>query len=268
MVRQYSLCGTASATPVRYHIGVALVQESKGGSARLHKWARDGLALGIGRPRNNFVLESAPSYSFVAGGIGITPILSMIAQCNEAGVAWRLLYLCRTPDRMAFSEELIKLDAGRERAVLVSTDQQGIPDIQSWAADGDAGEMLYCCGPSSLIEAVGSIARLTHPGLFRAERFQRRQDESEANEAFEVQLVRSRKNLKVHSNQSILDAVCSAGIEVPNSCREGLCGSCETAVIEGIPDHRDSVLSDNERRNGTRMMCVSRAKTPVLLLDL
>ncbi len=214
-------------------------------------------------PRNRFPLEPARRYRFIAGGIGITPILPMLAAAEEAGADWTLLYGGRTRASMAFTGELARYGA---RVSLAPEDETGLLDLPAVLAGLPSGTLVYCCGPGPLLDAVEERCP---PGVLRVERFRPKERPAGAGNAFEVVLSRSGRTLTVTPDVSVLDAVRGAGVEVLYSCTEGTCGTCETDVLEGEPDHRDSLLTEEERARGeTMLICVSRCRGRRLVLDL
>ncbi|MER5216485.1 PDR/VanB family oxidoreductase [Streptomyces sp. NPDC002838] len=260
--RQYSLCGDPADRQV-WRVGVLREPEGRGGSAYVHGELRQGDKVRVRGPRNNFALEPAPRYRFVAGGIGITPILPMLAAAEAAGAQWTLLYGGRTRDSMAFTEEL---GAYGDRVTIAPQDETGLLDLGSVLDDLPEGTLVYCCGPGPLLDAV---EKRCPGGRLRVERFQPKERESGPDSVFEVVLERTGHTLTVSEGVSILDTVRAAGVEVLFSCTEGTCGTCETDVLEGTPDHRDSVLTDEERAScETMMICVSRCRGERLVLDL
>jgi ferredoxin-NADP reductase len=265
LVRHYSLCGDPSDRSA-WRIGVLRVPDSRGGSAYVHDHARVGTQLRVRGPWNTFALRPAERYLFLAGGIGITPVLPMVAAAQAAGARWRLLYGGRTRASMAFLAEL----AGYGDAVTVRPqDEYGLLDLDEYLADADAGTLVYCCGPEPLLTAVERRGAAWPSGTLRVERFRAREQESTNAATFEVVLSRSGLSLTVDPAKSVLETVREAGVVALSSCGEGICGTCETEVLEGEPDHRDSVLSAEERASGeTMMICVSRARGPRLVLDL
>lgn len=260
--RQYSLCGDA-ADRTTWRIAVLREPDGRGGSAHVHEQVEQGDKVRVRGPRNHFRLESAARYRFVAGGIGITPILPMLAEAEAAGAEWTLLYGGRTRDSIAFTEELSRYG---DRVTIAPQDESGLLDLPSVLDDVPEGTLVYCCGPGPLLDAVEERCAL---GVLRMERFQPKAQEAGADSEFEVELARSSKTLTVPAGVSLLDTVRAAGVEVLFSCTEGTCGTCETDVLEGTPDHRDSVLTEEERAAGeTMLICVSRCLGKRLVLDL
>ncbi|MFI9168756.1 PDR/VanB family oxidoreductase [Streptomyces lincolnensis] len=260
--RQYSLCGDP-ADRTAWRIAVLREPAGRGGSAHVHQELGQGDKVGVRGPRNHFALEPAPRYRFVAGGIGITPILPMLARAESRGADWSLLYGGRSRDSMAFTEELSRYG---ERVTVAPQDETGLLDLASVLDDVPEGTLVYCCGPGPLLDAVEERCPA---GLLHVERFAPKEQETGENTGFEVELAQSGRTVTVAPDVSVLDAVRAAGVEVLFSCTEGTCGTCETDVLEGAPDHRDSVLTDEEREAGeTMMICVSRCRGKRLVLDL
>ncbi|MFE3144432.1 PDR/VanB family oxidoreductase [Streptomyces scopuliridis] len=268
-VRHYSLCGDPGDR-LSWRIGVLHVPEGCGGSAYVHGKLHAGTPVRVRGPRNNFALRPAGRYLFVAGGIGITPLLPMIAAAEAAGADWRLLYGGRSLSSMAFLDEL----SGYGDAVAVRPqDRYGLLDLDGFLGEPDSDTLVYCCGPDPLLAVVEERCRAWPAGALRVERFRaKEQPEQEAaadTDTFEVVLSQSGHALQVPPGMSVLKAAQEAGVDVPYSCAEGICGTCETEVLEGEPDHRDSVLSAEERESGeTMLICVSRSRGPRLVLDL
>ncbi|MEV0008248.1 PDR/VanB family oxidoreductase [Streptomyces sp. NPDC051840] len=262
-VRQYSLCGDPD-TPDVYRIGVLNEPASRGGSRYVHTQLRPGQQITVSGPRNHFALEDADAYVFVAGGIGITPLLAMAREAARSGVPWRMVHGGRSRASMAFTAELEALGGD---VTFVPQDEQGHIDLDSVLAELPAGTLVYCCGPEPLLAAVEQ--RCPEVQL-RLERFAAPTVERTAeDEAFEVECRTSGVTLTVGAGTSVLEAAESAGLTVANSCRDGICGSCETRVLEGTPDHRDFLLSEAERATcATMMICVSRCASGRLVLDL
>ncbi|WP_086838813.1 PDR/VanB family oxidoreductase [Amycolatopsis kentuckyensis] len=259
-VRQYSLCGNPSDTTA-YQVAVLREPDGRGGSAYVHDSLSPGDRIEVAGPRNHFALVDAERYLFIAGGIGITPILPMLDRVARSGRGWQLVYGGRTRGSMAFTEELSRHG---DRVLFRPQDQHGLLDLPTLLAAVQPGTAVYCCGPEPLLAAVEALG----PEDLHVERFTARPDESPRT-AFEVKLAGSGRVLPVPTDRSILEVVEEAGVTVLSSCREGTCGTCETGVLGGEPDHRDSVLTAEERlENEVMMLCVSRACSPRLVLDL
>ncbi|MFG2795987.1 PDR/VanB family oxidoreductase [Streptomyces pseudovenezuelae] len=260
--RQYSLCGDPSDR-TSWRIAVLREPAGRGGSAHVHEQLRQGGKVRVRGPRNHFALRPAPRYRFIAGGIGITPILPMLAAAQAAGAEWTLLYGGRTRDSMAFTEELSRYG---DRVTVAPQDESGLLDLASVLDGVPEGTLVYCCGPGPLLDAV---EELCPAGLLHVERFAPKEQPEGENTQFEVELAQTGTTVTVAPDVSVLDAVRATGVEVLFSCTEGTCGTCETDVLDGTPDHRDSVLTDEEREAGeTMMICVSRCRGKKLVLDL
>ncbi|MGR6973996.1 PDR/VanB family oxidoreductase [Streptomyces cynarae] len=260
--RQYSLCGDP-ADRQTWRIAVLREADGRGGSAHVHEQVREGDKVRVRGPRNHFPLQPSPRYRFIAGGIGITPILPMLAAVEAAGAEWTLLYGGRTRRSMAFTAELERYG---DRVTVAPQDETGLLDLASVLDDVPDGTLVYCCGPGPLLDAVEGRCPA---GTLRVERFQPKEQPTGDDGEFEVVLAQSGRTLTVPPHVSILDTVRDAGVEVLFSCTEGTCGTCETDVLEGTPDHRDSVLTEEERESGeTMMICVSRCRGGRLVLDL
>ncbi|MFD4197167.1 PDR/VanB family oxidoreductase [Amycolatopsis thermoflava] len=265
LTRQYSLCGDRWDAH-SYRIGVLREPAGRGGSAYVHDRLRPGDRVGVGGPRNNFPLVPSGRYLFVAGGIGITPLLPMIHQADLLGADWTLLYGGRRRASMAFTDELAGYG---DRVHLVPEDEHGLLDLASWLGTPRPGTKVYCCGPAPLLAAVESACRDWPPFSLHVERFTAREQAPARDEPFEVELRRTGATVTVTPGISVLEAARGAGVDVLSSCRQGTCGTCETGVLAGVPDHRDSILADHERAAGEVMfVCVSRSCTDRLVLDL
>ena len=264
--RQYSLCGDP-ADRQRWRIAVLREPESRGGSQWVHERLRIGDVIRYRGPRNNFPLVAEQEYLFIAGGIGITPILPMVAHCESAALPWRLVYGGRAESSMAFTSVLAEHGA---RVIFWPQDRNGLIDLDGLLGRPRTGVAIYCCGPEPLLTAVEERCRSWPPGTLHVERFRPRTGALDGPAtAFEVELDRSGIVLTVSPEQSILEAIEAVGVHVPTSCREGTCGTCETVVFEGTPDHRDSFLTEEERASSEVMMvCCSRALSSRLVLDL
>ncbi|MPZ79202.1 MAG: 2Fe-2S iron-sulfur cluster binding domain-containing protein [Actinophytocola sp.] len=261
LVRQYSLCGDV-ADRSSWRLAVLHEPAGRGGSAFVHDRLSVADRLCVSMPRNNFGLVAAPRYLFVAGGVGITPLLPMIAAVSRRGADWRLLYGGRTRASMAF---LPALAAHGDRVSVRPQDETGLLDL-SVLSEQDSTAAVYCCGPEPLLAAV---EQRCPPEALHVERFAPKPVSGESFAAFEVELARSGRTLEVPADRSILEVLTGAGVAVLSSCEEGTCGTCETDVLGGTPEHRDSLLTEDERAAGeTMMICVSRSAGGRLVLDL
>jgi ferredoxin-NADP reductase/cytochrome P450 len=264
--RQYSLSGDPANTQT-FRLGILRDPAGSGASLFVHDRLQEGDTVRVRGPRNNFLLVDSPAYLFIAGGIGITPILPMIAAAEAAGAEWQLVYGGRQRASMAFLDELTRYG---DKVWVRPQDETGLLDLRSLLGQPRPGVAVYCCGPEPLLAAVEENCREWPKGSLHVERFAPRPlTEPVLSEAFEVYLAQSDVTLTVPTDKSILSVVEEAGVGVLSSCAEGTCGTCETPVLEGVPDHRDSVLDEDERAaGGCMMICVSRACTPRLVLDL
>jgi len=265
-VRQYSLCGEPR-DPSRYRIAVKREPGGRGGSRSMHDEVEEGSALGILDPRNHFPLAPDADHSlFIAGGIGITPIFAMIQSLHAGGHSWELHYCARSPAHAAFHPELVALGGGR---VTPWFSEAPLLDTAALLRDVREGAHVYCCGPTGLMTAVSNAAAHWPADRIHFEYFSAPAHAEAPNGSFEVELRRSGLVLEVPPERSILQAVREHGIDVPSSCEEGVCGTCETGVLEGECDHRDFLLSEAERAaNASMMICVSRARSRRIVLDL
>ncbi|RZT85790.1 ferredoxin-NADP reductase [Pseudonocardia sediminis] len=264
--RQYSLCGDRWDAHT-YRVGVLREPGGRGGSAWIHDELAVGDLVGIGGPRNRFGLVPSSRYLFVAGGIGITPLLPMIAAADRLGTDWRLVYGGRTRGSMAFIDEL----AGhRDRVSVLPQDEHGLLPLADLLAEVDADTRVYCCGPAPLLDAVDDACAHLPSQALRTERFAAREQGAPVRDTpFTVALGRTGTEVEVTPDITVLEAVRSAGVEVLSSCREGTCGTCETTVLAGDLDHRDSILDEDGRAAGDCMfVCVSRSRGDRLVLDL
>jgi len=265
IARQYSLCGDPHD---RRYLRVAVLREAagRGGSAFVHENLLEGQQIQVRGPRNHFPLVEAPRYKFIAGGIGITPILCMIREAERAGADWHLLYGGRTRSSMAYLDEL---EAYGDRVTIHPQDTHGILDLPSVLGTPHDDTAVYCCGPEPLLNAVEENCAAWPAGSLHMERFAPKAIDPDAVDTeFEVEFARSGITATVPAGTSILDVATDNGLFVLRSCSEGVCGTCETVLIEGDPDHRDSVLTREDREAGCFMPCVSRATSAKLVLDL
>jgi ferredoxin-NADP reductase len=264
--RQYSLCGDP-ADHHQWRLGILRDPNGRGSSLYVHDQLQVGDTIRIRGPRNNFELVDSPRYLFIAGGIGITPILTMIHAAEAAGADWRLVYGGRQRVSMAFLDELARYG---DRVTVWPQDETGLLDLDTLLGTPQQDTLVYCCGPEPLLAAVEQRCVSWPPKSLHVERFSAKPlTEPTRTDAFEVVLAQSELTLTIPPDRSILDVVEEAGVGVLSSCAEGTCGTCETPVLEGEPDHRDSVLDDDEKAaNDCMMICVSRACTARLVLDL
>ncbi|RQW96635.1 oxidoreductase [Micromonospora inaquosa] len=265
LARQYSLCGDpADRSALR--IAVQREPNGRGGSRLVHERLTVGATVRVSGPRNTFPLVPARRYLFVAGGIGITPIAPMVAAADAAGADWRLVYGGRARATMAFATTL--REKYGDRVSLHPQDETGLLDLAGLLGRPGTG-LVYCCGPEPLITAVEEWCRGWPSGCLHVERFTGRDVSGASETTIEVELALSGRTVTVPPGTPILRAVEEAGVQVLSSCREGTCGTCETPVLAGVPEHRDSLLTADERAAGdTMMICVSRARTPRLVLEL
>lgn len=265
LVRQYSLVNPPGERD-HYVVGIKRDPASRGGSAFIHDELRVGMEVEVGGPRNNFELDPGAAHAvFVAGGIGITPIVCMVGHLRRAGRPWVLHYSVRVREEAAFLKELdderlhLHVDAEHDGALL---------DIASIVAAAPDGAHLYCCGPAAMLNAFEAAARSRPAQHVHVERFA--PVASNATEGgFAVRLATSNRTIRVAPGQTILEALRGAGVDVQASCEQGICGTCETRVLGGVPDHRDSLLSADERKaNDVMMICCSGSLSDTLVLDL
>lgn len=269
--RQYSMCGSP-CDHQRYRVAVLKEPAGRGGSLEIHDTGLVGRNLTVDGPRNHFELQPSPRYVFIAGGIGITPILAMV---RELGLSadWTLYYGGRTVRSMAFIDELRTL--ANDRVHIVPQDTDGLLPLEGIVAGANPDTAIYCCGPGPLLDAVQDAhTRLAPDSPLHFERFAASTSKPAMpapadDHTVELVLSRTGVTLEVGPERSLLDAIRDVVPAVPFSCTEGYCGSCEVAVLEGTPDHRDEVLTETERAAGKTMFpCVSRALTQRLVLDV
>ncbi|WP_375305203.1 PDR/VanB family oxidoreductase [Bradyrhizobium sp. A11] len=269
MIRSYSLVNDQSERH-RYVIAVNRDAAGRGGSNFVHDSFKAGDIVTISMPRNNFALrEDAESSLLIAGGVGITPLASMIRRLQALSRPWKLHYAARTRRAAAFLGELGAIGPDAQLHVHFDDEQGGRPlDLAAIVANAPAGAHLYCCGPVPMLEAFEKATAGRPAGHVHVEYFQAKQAPA-VDGGFEVRLARSNRTIAVEPGKTILNAVLDAGIMANYSCSEGVCGTCETRVIEGIPDHRDLFLSPEEQAaNKTIMICCSGSKSGTLVLDL
>ena len=264
--RQYSLCGDHEDSK-HWQVAVLRDSSSRGGSEWLHTRLHAGDVLRARQPRNNFPLVDAGSYIFIAGGIGITPLLPMIRQLERTGKSWRLLYVGRARASMAFADELA---AYGDRVTIAAKDQHGSFNLNDLLGTPQADTAVYCCGPERLIAGVEAECASWPEDTLHVEHFRAKSGALDGDkDEFEIFLTKTGITIPVKADQSILDALDKVNIHVPRSCNEGTCGTCVVKVADGLPDHRDSFLMGRKRKeNKSICVCCSRSLTPVLALEL
>jgi ferredoxin-NADP reductase len=268
MIRQYSLVGRGYHRDT-WHVAILVDRAGRGGSLLIDESLVQGATVDVSGPRNHFAFEPAPSYRFVAGGIGVTPLIEMCRRAEANGADWSLAYLGRSRESMAYLDELVE-EFGSKVHVFVSAEGNRY-DVATGLADVTEETLVYCCGPERLMgaieETMGGAGLLTN---VRVERFEPKPVEDEApNEEFVVYAAKSDVEFVVPEDESILVAADFEGVVVPGDCLEGTCGSCETRVLSGEVDHRDSILNFQARaESATMMICVSRAQRGCARLEL
>ena len=269
LVRQYSLCNAPGDT-TRYLIGVLKDAASRGGSRTMHETIREGSTLFIGAPRNLFALQPAVHTLLVGGGIGITPLIAMAESLAREGAPFSLHYCARSAERMAFRTRLAQGSyADRVRLHLDDGPPEQRLDLARILAQAPADTRLYVCGPAGFMDHVVGVAagRGWPQDRLHLERFAPVAGGEER--AFEIELAKSGGRYLVPPGRSVVKVLDDAGVFVPVSCEQGICGTCLTGVLDGIPEHRDSCLTDEERAANTLFTpCCSRALTARLVLDL
>ncbi len=270
MERSYSLTNLQGERH-RYVIAVGRDANSRGGSKFMHDTVRVGQMLTIRPPSNTFELaESAPASIFIGGGIGITPLLGMMRRLESLGRAWSLHYAARTRKTAAFLDVFAELERARPGRIHITFDHEPGNtklDLAAILGAADAGAHIYCCGPVGMLQAFEQAAKGRAEDTIHTEYFAPAQEA--ARGGFTVVLKRSNKTLLIPPDKSILKTLLENGVRVNYACTEGVCGTCETRVLEGIPDHRDNVLSAREKAsNKAIMVCCSGAKTEKLVLDI
>jgi vanillate O-demethylase ferredoxin subunit len=267
IVRQYSLVNRQDETH-RYVVGIKRDPRSRGGSSYIFERLLVGTVVKIEGPRNNFrLVEDAAHTVLVAGGIGITPIWAMLHRLESSGRSWELHYATRSRNETAFAVELEQFG---DRAHLHVDDEFGgaVMDIGAALRDVASGAHLYCCGPTPMLASFEEATKSLPRAHVHVERFTGETPVASAG-GYLVELARCGKVVRVGEGQTILAALRANGVNVPSSCEQGICGACETKVVSGVPDHRDLILSEEEKAaNATMMICCSGSKSDVLVLDL
>jgi phthalate 4,5-dioxygenase reductase subunit len=267
LLRKYSLCNDPAERD-RYLIGVRREAEGRGGSVSLIEEAKVGDEIPVSRPRNDFKLvKSAAGYIFIAGGIGITPIMSMIRHLKSTGGGrFKLYYLTRSPEMTAFREEL----SGPEfRGQVTIHHDHGDPErsYDLWPVlEQPKGQQIYCCGPRALMESVRDMTGHWSSSAVRFEAFNEPPRATAEDRPFKVRLARSGNVVEVPVGLTILEVLRAHGIQVPSSCESGTCDTCRTKLLEGEADHRDLVLAEHEKDDNI-MVCVSRARSDEIVID-
>jgi ferredoxin-NADP reductase/DMSO/TMAO reductase YedYZ heme-binding membrane subunit len=265
--RHYSLCGDPADTHA-YRIAILQVLRGRGGSLEVHTRARAGQLVTVHGPRNHFPLVASSAYLFIAGGIGITAIMAMAARVASAGDEWKLVYTGRRRASMAFLDEVRALDP--DRVDVVPVDERGRPDLKEIIGVAAPGTAVYCCGPDRLLNAVKKLVAARPDLSMHSERFTvgGAAFTVAGGAPFTVELRRAGHIIDVPADRTLLHAIREVLPNVPAGCEQGVCGACRTMVLAGEPDHRDTLLSSAERAAGVMLICVSRARSERLTLDL
>lgn len=265
LTRSYSLCGDP-AERNQYRVAILREADGKGGSKFVHDEIQVGQALPLLSPLNHFRLEPSPKYLFIAGGIGITPIIPMIQAAEAAGAEWELLYGGRRIESIAYRAELEEYG---DRVTFQPEDTMGRLDLDSLLGTPRADTLVYTCGPEPLLAAIEDRMGPWPDGSLHLERFAANASAfKDTDTPFEVVFARSGQSAIIEPGVSILDKAEELGVFYLKSCSEGICGTCETEVLEGDADHRDSVLTPEDRAAGSVMPCVARCLGDRLVLDL
>ena len=267
MLRKYSLCNDPAERD-RYQVAVKREVNGRGGSCSLIDDVKAGDELTVVAPVNDFGLPPrAQEFLFIAGGIGVTPMMAMIRQVLAEGKRFRLFYCTRSPETTAFREEL---SAPQFKDMVTIHYDEGDPsrslDLRPILAERKNREHLYCCGPRPLMEAVRAMTDHWSPTSVHFEAFSEAETHKPDDRPFKVRLARSGKVLDVSTSTTILEVLREHGLEVPSSCETGTCGTCRTKLLAGEADHRDLVLAEHERKD-TIMICVSRARGDEITID-
>ncbi len=266
-LRKYSLCNDC-AEPHRYVIAVKREEGGRGGSISLADETAAGDTLAVSAPRNDFPLvESRGGYIFIAGGIGITPIMAMIRHVKAAGTRFNLYYCTRSPDATAFASELTSPEF-RSQTLIHHDGGDPARSLDLWPVlEKPKGQHVYCCGPRPLMDAVKDMTGHWPAASIHFESFADGAPVRPEDREFAVRVAGSDRRIAVPPGTTILEALRREGYTVPSSCESGSCGTCRTKLIAGEPDHRDFVLPDGERHHAI-MICVSRAHSSELVIEL
>jgi vanillate O-demethylase ferredoxin subunit len=271
LVRQYSLCNSPEEIH-RYVIGVLREANSRGGSIAMHALV-EGSLLEIGEPKNHFPLAEAATHSLLlAGGIGVTPVLCMAERLAHMGASFEMHYCTRDPARAAFRDRLADgCFSDRVHLYFDSAPEAQRVDLRALLAAPEPDKHLYVCGPAGFIGAVleAAVAAGWEERNLHREYFAAAAQPAAKNSAFQVMLAGSGQVIDVKGDETVIAALTAAGVDIPTSCEQGVCGTCLTRVLSGEPDHRDVYLTDEERAaKDCFLPCCSRSKSPVLVLDL
>jgi ferredoxin-NADP reductase/DMSO/TMAO reductase YedYZ heme-binding membrane subunit len=261
--RHYSLCGDPANTR-SYRIAVLQVSSGRGGSMEVHTGARAGQLITVHGPHNNFPLLSSGAYLFIAGGIGITAIMAMAARVASAGEEWNLIYTGRRRASMAFLDEVRAL--GPDRVDIWPADERGRPELESIITAASPGTAVYCCGPDRLLDAVRDLVAARPDLSLHSECFTG--TAAAGGTACQVELRRTGRIIDVPADRTLLQAIREVLPGIRAGCEQGVCGACRTTVLAGEPDHRDGLLSTADHAAGAMLICVSRARSERLILDL
>ncbi|MFF2042017.1 PDR/VanB family oxidoreductase [Kitasatospora sp. NPDC058170] len=262
--RHYSLCGDP-ADRRGYRIAVRRLPGGGGGSVEIHDELHTGSRLTARRPRNGFAFCAEPAVLLLAGGIGITPLLPMAREAQRHGLDWRLVHVGRSADTLPYAEELRAL--GPDRVELRTDDEHGVPTGAELLAHAPPGAAVYCCGPAPMLAAVQGALAAAPSAALHFERFGAAP--VTGGEPFTVRLGAEGPALGVPADRSALDVLREARPDLPYSCRQGFCGTCEVRLLAGAPEHRDRRLTSEQRAAGALLPCVSRAaEGETLVLDL
>lgn len=269
LVRQYSLCNDPAERD-RYVLGILLDKQSRGGSKAVHSEFNEGADIKIGAPRNAFALRPGMRHAvLLAGGIGITPIKAMAHALHSQGTAFELHYCARSRMHAAFLDDLLAAPFGARVTCHMDDECGGPRPPEAYLPEPDDGRHLYICGPGGFIDAVRdkALAAGWPDAQIHIERFVA--EPASGGGSFTVEAVRSGVTVEVGEDESIANALMRAGLDVLTSCEQGLCGVCLTEVVEGVPEHHDQFQTDEEKAANTHMtICCSRAKTPIIKLDI
>jgi tetrachlorobenzoquinone reductase len=267
LLRNYSLT-EATPGPSTYTVGIKRDPESRGGSRFIHEQLQVGTTITISAPRNNFRLrEDAAHTVMIAGGIGITPIWCMVQRLNALGCTWQLHYACRSRADMAFQQEL----ASMPQAALHFDDERGgrFLDVAAIIASAPKNAHLYCCGPAPMLKAFEDATNGWPRDQIHVEYFTAKEQAPSRKGGFTVELARSGVEYFIPEGETILNVLLDAGVDIDYSCELGICGACEQRVIAGVPEHRDSILSEEEQAENKRVMiCCAGSFSERLVLDL